>query len=201
MSASFDLPLAAVARYMRMGRQTPTGALAGRIEGLRDRATKVFRPARVWRRVELPLAVESRALARHLGGCAAAYLVCATIGAEFDALQRRVAVASGTDALIAQAVGAAAIEAWMDAVEDEIRRELAPGEELVPRFSPGYGDLPLAFQRTLLALLDTPRKIGVSLTDTLAMVPSKSVSAIVGVTQRQSTRPASRAPTAGNIAP
>ena len=59
----------------------------------------------------------------------------------------------------------AAIEAWMDAVEDEIRQELAPGEELVSRFSPGYEDLPIAFQRTLLTILDTSRKIGVSLSD------------------------------------
>ena len=40
---------------------------------------------------------------------------------------------------------------------------------------------PLDYQRTLLAFLDTPRKIGVSLTDALLMVPSKSVSAIIGV--------------------
>lgn len=181
MSSVFNLPLAAIARYMRMGRHVPDGALAERVEGLREQALKVLRPVRVWRRVGLPLAVESQTLARHLDGCAAAYLVCGTIGAEFDALQRRVAVTSGVDALIVQAIGAAAIEAWMDAVENEIRQELDPDEELVPRFSPGYGDLPLAYQRTLLTLLDAPRKIGVSLTDTLLMVPSKSVSAIVGV--------------------
>lgn len=181
MIVSFNLPLAAVARYMRMGGQVPEGALAERVEALRRQALKVFRPVRIWRRMDLPLKVESQALARHLSGCHAAYLVCGTIGAEFDALQRRVAVMSGTDALIVQAIGAAAIEAWMDAIEDEIRQELEPNEELVARFSPGYGDLPLAYQRTLLALLDTSRRIGVSLTDTLLMVPSKSVSAIVGV--------------------
>ena len=181
MSPAFHLPLAAIARYMRMGRQVPDGALVERVADLRGQALKVMRPARVWRRVELPLAVESRALARHLAGCPSAYLVCGTIGAEFDALQRRVAVTSGADALIVQAIGAAAIEAWMDAVADEIRLELEPGETLVSRFSPGYGDLPLGYQRTLLTLLDTPRKIGVSLTDTLLMVPSKSVSAVVGV--------------------
>ena len=181
MSPAFHLPLAAIARYMRMGGQVPDGALAERVEDLRGLALKVFRPARIWRRVDLPLSVESKALARHLASCHAAYLVCGTIGAEFDALQRRVAVTSGADALIVQAIGAAAIEAWMDDVEDEIRQELAPGESLVARFSPGYGDFPLDYQRTLLTLLDTPRKIGVSLTDTLLMVPSKSVSAIIGV--------------------
>jgi len=70
-------------------------------------------------------------------------------------------------------------------VEGEIRQELASGEGLVSRFSPGYGDLPLDYQRTLLSVLDTSRKIGVSLTDSLLMVPSKSVSAIVGVRPAQ----------------
>ena len=49
------------------------------------------------------------------------------------------------------------------------------------RFSPGYGDLPLDVQRPLFAALDVPRKIGVSLTDSLLMAPSKSVSAIIGI--------------------
>ncbi len=170
---------------MRMGRQVPEGALAERVTVLRGQALEVFRPARIWLRATLPLPVESKSLARHVAGCHAAYLVCGTIGAEIDALQRRVAVASGADALIVQAIGAAAIEEWMDAVEGEIRQELEPGEDLVSRFSPGYGDLPLEYQRTLLTILDTPRKIGVSLTDTLLMVPSKSVSAIVGVRRGQ----------------
>ena len=179
--SAFDLPLSAIARYMRMGRQVPEGALAARVEFLRGQALAVLRPARVWRRVETPIRVESASLARHLDGCRSVYLVCGTLGAGIDALQRRVAVTSGADALIVQAIGAAAIEAWMDAVEDEIRLELAPGERLVPRFSPGYGDLSLAYQRTLVAILDTARKIGVSLTETLLMVPSKSISAIIGV--------------------
>ena len=69
----------------------------------------------------------------------------------------------------------------MDSIEDDIRAELAPGESLVARYSPGYADFPLAAQRELLALLDAPRKVGVSLTDSLLMVPSKSVSAVIGV--------------------
>ena len=47
--------------------------------------------------------------------------------------------------------------------------------------APGYGDFPLVEQRTLLGLLDASRKVGVSLTDALLMVPSKSVSAVIGV--------------------
>ncbi len=171
-----------VARYLRMGGSIPDGALAARIKELIGETARVLRPARIWRR--LPVAQipsPGTTLLRHLAGCAEAYLACGTIGPGLDALQRRVSVTSGADALIAQAVGAALIERYMDGVEDEIRAELAPGEALLSRYSPGYGDFPLEAQRAILALLDTPRKIGVSLTDSLLMVPSKSVSAVIGV--------------------
>ena len=83
-----------------------------------------------------------------------------------------------------QAIGAAMIERLMDNAEELIRQELAPGEELISRYSPGYGTFPLSAQRELLALLDAPLSVGVSLTDTMLMVPSKSVSAIIGITNR-----------------
>ena len=189
--------LAEIARYMRMGRTVPDGALAERVTKLRDGALKILRPARTWRRFP----VEGGAIAsgglrldicgtlgRHLDGCRSAYLACGTIGAEFDAFQRRSSVSSGADALIVQAIGATLIEKLMDGVEDGIRAELTDGETLVSRYSPGYGDFPLAAQRTLLTLLDAPRKVGVSLTDTLLMVPSKSVSAIIGVKKGSQTQ-------------
>ena len=171
-----------VARYLRMGGTAPEGALAARIGELIDEAARVLRPARIWRRLPVTqIPTPGTTLLRHLEGCVEAYLVCGTLGPGLDALQRRVSVTSGADALIVQAVGAALIERYMDGVEDEIRAELAPGETLRARYSPGYGDFPLAAQRDILTFLDTSRKIGVSLTDSLLMVPSKSVSAVVGV--------------------
>ena len=174
-----------VALYLRLDGHEPDAALAARIAAMREAALKVIRPARIWRRIEWPKTDgafgASLKLARHLDGCHAAYLVCGTLGTGFDALLRRVSVKSAADALVLQAVGTAAIEEWMDGIEEAIRSELAPGETLVRRYSPGYGDFPLEAQRELLGMLDSPRKVGVSLTDTLLMAPSKSVSAVIGV--------------------
>ena len=169
-----------VNRYLLLGRHAPDAALAEAMARLRDAALQVIRPARTWRRIAR-VPTESKTLARHLDGCHAVYYVCGTLGAAFDALLRRTAVRSAADTLVLQAIGAAAIEEWMDIAEDEIRRELEEGETLVPRYSPGFGDFPLTAQREILSVLDAARAIGVSLTDTLLMVPSKSVSAVIGV--------------------
>lgn len=180
-----------VCRYLKLCGRPPGAALESRIRAMREAALNAFRPARTWRRFEgLPAigAAGSESLARHLAGCHAVYLVCTTLGVPFDALQRRTAATSATDAFVLQAIGAAAVEAWTDETEREIRRELRPGETLVQRYSPGYGDYPLDAQRLVLALLDAPRTVGVSLTDTLLMVPSKSVSAVVGVRKGRCTR-------------
>ena len=186
-----------VCRYLKLCGRAPGEALEERIKAMREAALVAIRPARTWRRVEelsFVGASGSASLSKHLCGCHAAYLVCGTIGAAFDTLQRRVAAKSASDAFILQAIGAAAIEAWMDSVEDEMRGELKAGERLVQRYSPGYGDYPLSEQRTLLALLDAPRRVGVSLTDTLLMVPSKSVSAVVGVRRAGQEGPTGKVP-------
>ena len=86
---------------------------------------------------------------------------------------------SAVDTILAQAIGTAAVEKVIDGIEDEIRSSLAPGEELKKRWSPGYGDKPLSMSREILDKLDARRKIGVSLTGSFLLVPSKSVTAVL----------------------
>jgi len=177
-----DLSHAEIARYLRMGRTVPEGALAARLDTLLAAAQDVFAPRRVFARFpRADLGFVSRTLDRHLGDVREVFLLCTTLGAAFDAFQRRVSVMSGADAFVVQAIGAAAIEKWTDQVEDEVRATLAPGETLCPRYSPGYGDFPLAANRVLLDRLDTARRLGVSLTETLLLVPAKTVTAVLGV--------------------
>jgi len=104
--------------------------------------------------------------------------LCGTLGTEFDAWQRRLAALSAADALFSQQIGLESVERQMDALEAEARAALAPGETLLPRRSPGYARLPLDLSRTILGELDATRRLGVALTDSLLLVPSKSVTAI-----------------------
>ena len=73
-------------------------------------------------------------------------------------------------------------EAWCDEINERIRTEAAKeGFCTRPRFSPGYGDLPLSMQKQISMILNMPKEIGVSLTESYLMTPSKSVTALIGV--------------------
>ena len=126
--------------------------------------------------------VEPRTLAVRDGD---RFLLCGTIGAAFDVWQRRLSALSAADALFAQRIGLDAVERVMDGLESDVRGRLAADEELLPRRSPGYGDLPLSLSREILDRLDATRRIGVAVTESDLLVPSKSVTAICQITRRK----------------
>lgn len=109
--------------------------------------------------------------------------LCGTLGAAFDQWQRARAAVSAAEAYESQRFGLDEIEKLMDELETEARRavEATGHERLLRRRSPGYGDLPLELSREILDRLDATRQIGVVLTASLLLVPSKSVTAICRV--------------------
>ena len=122
----------------------------------------------------------SRALALHLKGCDTVLLMGATLGSRVDAAIRRLALISVAEGAAAQAVAAALIESYCDEVQAQAETD---GLLQRPRFSPGYGDWPLEEQRQLFAVLNCAKRIGLTLTDGLMMAPSKSVTAIIGLSE------------------
>lgn len=121
--------------------------------------------------------VERRGLWRREGD--RVYL-CGTLGAAFDRWQRARAAVSAAEAYESQRFGLVEIERLMDELEAEARAAVeADGQaRLRPRRSPGYGEMPLAFSREILEKLDATRRIGVALTESLTLVPTKSVTAV-----------------------
>lgn len=127
--------------------------------------------------------IRSRSLSRNLRGCGNVYLMAATLGLGPDRLIARASVTHMSRAVILQAAAAAMIEAWCDEVNQKMIREAAEeGLYCRPRFSPGYGDFPLEYQQDFAQILRMQKEIGVSLTESLLMMPSKSVTAVVGIT-------------------
>ena len=153
-------------------------------------AAEVLTPRVCWRELSVAIerdscdfglfALSSHQLAGNLDGCSRVILFAATVGIGIDRLIAKYSHIAPSRALMMQAIGAERIEAPCDAFCADMEKEL--GTSLRPRFSPGYGDLPLECQKDIIALLDTPRKIGLSLHDSLLMSPTKSVTAFAGIT-------------------
>ncbi len=178
-------------RYLGLTFKRADKTLLSRLERVGKAVQVASRPASCWRLEKVDLCTDgvcrigdlkftSDSLARTLDGCSYAFLFAATLGTGVDTLLRRYGQTAPADLVIAQATATALIEKYCDECEKKMRMEV-PGAVLRARFSPGYGDLPLACQTDLLAHLDATRRLGIALTDALLMVPSKSVSAIIGV--------------------
>lgn len=128
----------------------------------------------------------SQKLADNLSQCEEAVLLAATLGLEADKLIQRYTVMNMAKASIAQACGAACMEAYCNKVQEIIRQEaLERGLYLRPRFSPGYGDLKLDYQKNIFDLLECQKRLGMSLTESMLMLPTKSVTAIIGFTRNK----------------
>ena len=127
---------------------------------------------------------DSRDLRKHLEGCGEILLFACTAGAETDRRIARAKLLSPARALLMHAIGAQQVEGACDRLCSRLAAQF-PDRQLTDRYSPGYGDLPLSIQRDVMEALDCGRTIGVTLTDSLLMTPSKSVTAIIGMKEKQ----------------
>lgn len=126
--------------------------------------------------------IESRSLAKNMKGCCQAVVLGATLGAGVDLLMRRQSLTDMAKAVVTQACAAAMLEEFLDHEQDSMAAEFAnEGKYLRPRFSPGYGDFSISHQGEILAMLDAPKKIGLSMTDSGMLAPVKSVTAVIGI--------------------
>ncbi len=130
--------------------------------------------------------LEGESVRALLKDCDQVILMAATLGNSVERLIRRTQAVDMAGALMLDACGSAAIENVCDNLCDDLVAGFAP-RYLTDRFSPGYGDMPLSQQRELFAALDVTRRIGVTLTDSGLMLPQKSVTALIGVSDRPQT--------------
>ena len=121
-------------------------------------------------------------IAKHLDGAKKCALMAATLGHRCDLAVRRLEARSITDAVIYNACTVALIESVSDRCQRELGAKIAPeGLYVNGRYSPGYGDFPLDFQKALLSLTGADVRLGITLTEGLLMLPRKSVTAVLGL--------------------
>ena len=125
---------------------------------------------------------ESQTLNERLRGCDYAVIFAGTVGLEIDRLIVKYASIAVSKSVLLQAIGAERIESLCETFCAELDKQAKEkGYTAGARFSAGYGDFPLTAQQQIFGALDCARKIGLTLTDSFLMSPTKSVTAVVGL--------------------
>ena len=179
-------------RYLGYGRNAADEKTLALIEDAFAKLERTISPKSVWRIFNLEqteegkniignMEIESNSLSRNLKGCVKAVLFGATLGAGTDRLIARVSLSDMAEAVVLQSCAAVLLEEYCDerqlAIGVELERE---GLYLRPRFSPGYGDFDITYQQPLMRMLDCAKTIGLTMTDSFMMTPTKSVTALIG---------------------
>ncbi len=187
----------AALRYLGWQGQEIDRDLDARIAGAMAECEALARPKWISRKFALrnegtgmrlegcALALPGESIAICLQGAVCAVLFAASLGRAVDVAIQKLSFTDMTRAVLMDAAASAMIEEVCDQAEAELRRDFGQqGLFLGSRFSPGYGDLPIALQKDFLAALDAGRSIGLSCTPAAILTPSKSVTAVMGLFPR-----------------
>ncbi|MGN1051702.1 MAG: hypothetical protein ACI4QE_05320 [Acutalibacteraceae bacterium] len=180
MITSQDIDLKEALRYM--GHR---GSVSKEMEEMlllcQDEVLSACAPKYIYRSVSPTLSIfRGKDIKSHLEGCFEAVLVAGTLGIEVDKLIKRAEVTDMQKALFINAIGSSAIEGIMNKAEEEIQKKYE-NKFFTFRFSPGYGDFPIEVQKDFLSILDGEKRIGVHTDESSLLIPSKSVTAVIGV--------------------
>ena len=129
--------------------------------------------------------LKSSSLFKNLRLCDEATIFSLTLGTEIDRLISKYSLARPSAALCVNAIATAMIEEYAKLFCEEMK-DLFKKENLFlrPRFSPGYADFDLKNQSLFINLTNASKLCGITLTDGFMMTPSKSVTAIMGASQK-----------------
>lgn len=121
-----------------------------------------------------------------LSECDKCILMAVTLGVVVDNKIRVQQIRDLTKSIILDSCASSAIESVCNEINERIEKEYnAIGLFLTDRFSPGYGDMPISQQPDFLRVLDAQRKIGLNVSSSGIMIPRKSVTAIIGISNKK----------------
>ena len=121
--------------------------------------------------------VHSAGLEKNLSGCNEAFIFAVTLGLSCERWIRRLSLLSPAKHFLADGLASAYAEAAAELANEILAKDL----NTAPRFSPGYGDLPLSAQKDLLSATEANKYLHIELQESFLMVPQKSITAIIGI--------------------
>lgn len=190
-----------VLRYLGYKNQALDPALDSRLDAVIDHCIQVGRPVGSVRVFPVAgtgvtedgrpqvllegtaLRLVGKSMQHHMRDAVAVGVLAVTIGMGVERELRRYNVThNAVDGMIFDAAATTLVERAADAAEASLVHEAADrGLYTNFRFSPGYGDMPMETQPVLLSALDATRRLGITLSATNYMTPTKSVTAVLGM--------------------
>ena len=191
-----ELKLSEILRYSGFKGHSADELTLKKIEQLQDEIISAVTPKSIYREFEAKptddgvligsVEFKSKALKKNLSCCAKVLLYCCTLGVESDMILRKYSATDSSKFVLCQAIFTEMCEAYSDEIIEGLSSDYnRQGFYLKPRFSVGYGDLPLEYHREFFKLLEITKRIGVTLNAKCMMTPSKSVTAFIGITDTE----------------
>lgn len=183
-----------VLRYLGHGGQDLDSALLDRIEQGIQRCERELNPRFVWRAFNLvrrgsefevadtTLTLRGASMNSYLDGACGVALLAGTLGVQSEATLRLLGSTDPLGQLIYDAACTDLVEWGADRAQEEIV-EYAQARALTHgmRYSPGYGDLSLNIQPVILDILQASKRLGLTVTPQHLLVPTKSITALIGL--------------------
>lgn len=181
-----SLDHAEAVRYLGDARVEMNAAMEQLLSECEEQVLAVAEPKYLYQVKDLPCEalMAGEDIAAHLAGCQKAVLLCATLGAGIDRMLRVEQVKDMSRAVVLDALSSVAIEQVCKQFDDFIAEQF-PDLFQTFRFSPGYGDYPIDLQKFYLTELDAPKKIGLTTNDNYLLIPTKSVTAVTGLSETE----------------
>ncbi len=178
------------ARYLGYKRGAePSEIITELIEEVYDELCEVITPGYIYKEYDFirtdegiivdGIEFKSKKLLNHLRNSESVILFSATLGKSSDMLIHKYSVDDIAKSAVAQAVCGSLVENLCDIACEKLEKEIE-GEHR-PRFSPGYGDFHISYQKEFFKLLPIEEELEVTLTEGFMMTPTKTVTAFIGV--------------------
>lgn len=187
-----------VLRYLGYRKQLITDSLNALIDQLISEASEITRPKATYKQFALEfgetavglvgtsVSLSGQNITDHLKHSEHCVVLATTLGWEIEQKINYYKRFDLTKSLILDVCASVAIESYTDEIESEIRElALDQGYGITYRYSPGYGDFPIASQSSLVRLLEADRRIGLTVTEDSIMQPRKSITAIIGFQDKE----------------
>ena len=130
----------------------------------------------------VPFKIDGNKIGKHLENCTKVIIMSATVGEDIEeAVTKHFSEGRYAYSTLLDSAATTAVEQIADSMEKYLKPMLArQGLAMKWRFSPGYGDWPIQQQTEILQLAGGSH-IGISLTESLMLMPRKSITAIIGL--------------------